>query len=200
MIGGIATELAGIGSQVQQLLRSIVGLTIIRSQFWPFFWIVEIKTHAAGLGQSPCAGGVQDCDKIVQAHGSPFNPPELCLDWKFHTILRWSMGRRFAICPNWTGWVWSFVGWPRTVTSCGAISTQSNLIDRNCSRVVDFPQLSHNPVNCKKWDPRLRQDFKILKMTFSAVVAVRLDCGGPSGMGRSLPSTPDPKPVGGPLG
>ena len=27
MIGGIATELAGIGSQVQQLLRSIVGLT-----------------------------------------------------------------------------------------------------------------------------------------------------------------------------
>ena len=35
MIGGIATELAGIGSQVQQLLRSIVGLTIIRSQFWP---------------------------------------------------------------------------------------------------------------------------------------------------------------------
>ena len=37
MIGGIATELAGIGSQVQQLLRSIVGLTIIRSQFWPLF-------------------------------------------------------------------------------------------------------------------------------------------------------------------
>ena len=37
MIGGIATELAGIGSQVQQLLRSIVGSTIIRSQFWPFF-------------------------------------------------------------------------------------------------------------------------------------------------------------------
>ena len=36
MIGGIATELAEIGSQVQQLLRSIVGLTMIRSQFWPW--------------------------------------------------------------------------------------------------------------------------------------------------------------------
>ena len=55
-------------------------------------------------------------------------------------------------------------------------------------------------MNCKKLDPRLRQDLKILKMRFSAIVAVRLDCGGPSGMGRSLPSTPDPKPVGGPLG
>ena len=32
----------------------------------------------------------------------------------------------------------------------GAISTQSNSIGLNCSRVVDFPQLSHNPVDCKK--------------------------------------------------
>ena len=31
---------------------------------------LRVKTHAAGLGRSPCAGGVQDCDKIVQAHGS----------------------------------------------------------------------------------------------------------------------------------
>ena len=34
VIGGIATELAGIGSQVQQQLRSVVGLTIIRSRLW----------------------------------------------------------------------------------------------------------------------------------------------------------------------
>ena len=35
VIGGIATEFAGIGTKVQQLLRSIVGPTIIRRQFWP---------------------------------------------------------------------------------------------------------------------------------------------------------------------
>ena len=80
------------------------------------------------------------------------------------------------------------------------IWSQLKSIYLNCTWIPNYLQLSHNPVNCKKWDPRLRQDFKILKMTFSAVVAVRLDCGGPSGMGRSLPSTPDPKPVGGPLG
>ena len=55
-------------------------------------------------------------------------------------------------------------------------------------------------MDCKKRDPQLRQDFKIPKMALSAIVGVRLDCGGPSSMGRSLPSTPDPKPVGGPLG
>ena len=75
-----------------------------------------------------------------------------------------------------------------------------NTICPNRSRIPNFSQLSRIPVDYKKRYPRLRQDFKILKMTFSAVVAVRLDCGGPSGMGRSLPSTPDPKPVGGPLG
>ena len=75
-----------------------------------------------------------------------------------------------------------------------------NTICPNRSRIPNFSQLSRIPVDYKKRYPRLRQDFKILKMTFSAVVAVWLDCGGPSGMGRSLPSTPDPKPVGGPLG
>ena len=48
-----------------------------------------------------------------------WNPPELCLDWKSHTILKWSMGSRFAICPNWVGWVCSFVWWPRTVAGWG---------------------------------------------------------------------------------
>ena len=36
------------------------------------------------------------------------------------------------------------------VLSDGLASSQSNLIGLNCSRVVDFPQLSHNPVDCKK--------------------------------------------------
>ena len=80
------------------------------------------------------------------------------------------------------------------------IWSQSKSIYLNCTLIPNYIQLSHNPVDCKKRDPRLRQDFKILKMGFSAIVAVQLDCGGPSGMGRSLPSTPDPKPVGGPLG
>ena len=48
-----------------------------------------------------------------------WNPPELCLDWKSHTILQWSMGSRFALCPNWVGWVCSFVWWPRTVAGWG---------------------------------------------------------------------------------
>ena len=36
------------------------------------------------------------------------------------------------------------------VLSDGLASSQSNLIGLNCGRVVDFPQLSHNPVDCKK--------------------------------------------------
>ena len=67
-------------------------------------------------------------------------------------------------------------------------------------RISKYPQLSHNPLDYKKRYPRLRQDFKIPKMALSAIVGVRLYCRGPSSMGRSLPSTPDPKPVGGPLG
>ena len=80
------------------------------------------------------------------------------------------------------------------------IWTQLKSVYLNCTWIPNYLQLSHNPLDCKKWDPRLRQDFKILKMALSAIVGVRLDCGGPSGMGRSLPSTPDQKPVGGPLG
>ena len=80
------------------------------------------------------------------------------------------------------------------------IWSQLKSIYLNCTWIPNYLQLSHNPVDCKKRDPRLRQDFKIPKMALSAIVGVRLDCGGPSSMGRSLPSTPDPKPVGGPLG
>ena len=57
--------------------------------------------------------------KPLESARIPWNPPELCLDWKSHTILRWSMGSRFAICPNWVGWVCSFEGWPRTVACWG---------------------------------------------------------------------------------
>ena len=80
------------------------------------------------------------------------------------------------------------------------ICTQSNSIYLDCTRITNYPQLSHDPVDYKKRDPRLRQDFKILKMALSAIVGVRLVCRGPSSMGWSLPSTPDQKPVGGPLG
>ena len=39
-----------------------------------------------------------------------------------------------------------------------------NAICPNRSRIPNFLQLSHNPMDFKKRDPRLRQDFKILKM------------------------------------
>ena len=80
------------------------------------------------------------------------------------------------------------------------IWTQLKSIYLNCTWIANYLELIHNPVDCKKRDPRLRQDFKIPKMALSAIVGVRLDCGGPSSMGRGMPSTPDPKPVGGPLG
>ena len=80
------------------------------------------------------------------------------------------------------------------------ICTQSNSIYLDCTRITNYPQLSHDPVDYKKRDPRLRQDFKIPKMALSAIVGVRSYCRGPSSMGWSLPSTPDQKPVGGPLG
>ena len=82
----------------------------------------------------------------------------------------------------------------------GRIWSQLKSIYLNCTWIPNYLQLSHNPVDCKKRDPRLRQDFKIPKMALSAIVGVRLDCRGPSSMGWSLPSTPDQKPVGGPLG
>ena len=177
MIGGIATEFARIGSKVRQLLVDFridhnlgaifaIGFELLRFRHRPLYWVSHLTR-------------IQDCDRIVQAHGFSFNLPELCLDWKSCTICR-------------TASRWHRLG-------C-TFSTQSNSIGLNCSRVADFPQLSHNPVDCKKWDPRLRQDFKILKMALSAIVGVRLDCRGPSSMGWSLPSTPDQKPVGGPLG
>ena len=80
------------------------------------------------------------------------------------------------------------------------IWSQSKSIYLNCTWIPNYLQLSLNPVDCKKRDPRLRQDFKIPKMALSAIVGVRLVCRGPSSMGWSLPSTPDQKPAGGPLG
>ena len=41
---------------------------------------------------------------------------------------------------------------------------QSNPIYIDCTSIPNYPQLSHNPMDYKKRDPRLRQDFKILKM------------------------------------